>query len=416
MSIVSAFKDAAWLTGERVRRIGIVLAIVAFAGLAWNTWSHTRHGLTDVDGEQLGVDFINYWSGAHLAVEGRASMAYDIKAFLAYERSFISPDAAFRWYSYPPITMLITSPLALLSFIPGLICWMLLGGLLWAAVLSRIMDWRMALIAAFAAPASFMNFFTGQNGNLTAVLLAGGLLALRKRQFLAGIFFGLLCYKPHLGVLLPFALAAAGYWRAFVSAALTVTAMIGLSILLLGTETWVAFFHTAHFNPQLMQEGFGFWRRMPTLFAATRLLDGSVSFAYGVQFVSAALALVATVFVWRSDASLEVKSGAFLLGTFLVTPYAWDYDLVVLTFAITLLILEGIKTGFQPWEKITLAAVVAMPLVMVSLAKFTLVQIGPFVLWAAFFFTVRRALAPQRLSTAVETASHPDPNCVSLGA
>ncbi len=411
MVCLSFLRTAAWLNLERVRRIGVVSAVMVVAALAWNTWDHTRYGLTNANGEQLGVDFVNYWAGAHLAAEGRAYMAYDIKAFVAYERSFTAPNASFRWYSYPPVTMLITSPLALLQFIPALVCWVLLGVIAWAAVLSRILDWRSAILASVAAPASFMNLVAGQNGYLSAVLLAGGILALEKREIFAGILFGILCYKPQLGILLPFALAAGGYWRAFASAALTVVAIVGLSVPILGADTWTAFSHTAPYNHLLMEQGFGFWRRMPTPFALVRLLGGAVGLAYAVQVMSAVLAIVATMIAWRSGAAFAVKSGTLLLGTFLVTPYAWDYDLVVLTFAVALLAKEAAKTGFLPWEKITLAAIVIAPILLTSVATAIRIQIGPFILWAAFLFAMRRAFIPRT----VDVASHTDPKRVSLG-
>jgi hypothetical protein len=257
-----------------------------------------------------------------------------------------------------------------------------------------------------------MNLIAGQNGYLSAILLAGGILALERRRLLAGILFGMLCYKPQLGVLLPFALAAGGYWRTFVSAALTVAAMVGLSVLLLGAGTWTAFAHTAPYNHLLMEQGYGFWRRMPTPFAFVRLAGGTVDLAYAVQILSAVLAIVATVLIWRSGAAFAVKSGALLLGTFLVTPYAWDYDLVVLTFAVALLAMEAAKTGFLPWEKITLAAVVAAPALLTGIATASHIQIGPFVLWAAFLFAMRRALVP----LAADVASHPGLKRVSLGS
>ena len=64
--------------------------------------------------------------------------------------------------------------------------------------------------------------------------LCGGVLMLRRNEIAAGILFGLLVYKPQFGILLPFVLAAGGYWRAFVSAAATVIATIGLSIAIWG--------------------------------------------------------------------------------------------------------------------------------------------------------------------------------------
>ena len=61
---------------------------------------------------------------------------------------------------------------------------------------------------ALAFPATFINLFHGQNGFLNAALLGAALLALDRRPVVAGILFGLLSYKPHLGLLVPLALLA----------------------------------------------------------------------------------------------------------------------------------------------------------------------------------------------------------------
>jgi hypothetical protein len=65
-------------------------------------------------------------------------------------------------------------------------------------------------LAAASLPAVFINIAHGHNGFLTAALFGGGLLLLERREMLAGILFGLLCYKPQFGVLIPLALAAGG--------------------------------------------------------------------------------------------------------------------------------------------------------------------------------------------------------------
>jgi len=43
---------------------------------------------------------------------------------------------------------------------------------------------------------------------------------LERRPVAAGLLFGLLCYKPHFGLLVPVALASGGYWRSFAAASL----------------------------------------------------------------------------------------------------------------------------------------------------------------------------------------------------
>ena len=93
-----------------------------------------------------------------------------------------------------------------------------------------------------ATSATFWCVSMGQNGLLNAALLGAGLLMIPSRPALAGVCIGLLSYKPHLGLLIPFALAAAGLWRTFAVAAATTLALALVSIPLFGVSSWIAFF------------------------------------------------------------------------------------------------------------------------------------------------------------------------------
>ena len=385
--------EAPWLTLERTRRIALVFGIFALLVVGGDAWLHTKAGVTDAAGEQLGRDFVNYWAGAHLAAQGHAVRVYDIAGFLKFEHAHTAANANFKWYSYPPTTLLLTLPLALLDFVPALICWLLAGVLAYAALLARVLGWRWGLSAAFATPASFMNTIFGQNGQFSAALLGGGIAFLDRRPWLAGVLIGMLCYKPHLAILVPFALAAGGYWRSFVAAAATAAALMAASFFLFGPQTWAAFLHNAPLNALLMEHGVNFWHRMPTIFAAARLAGFGIGAAWAIQAVSALAVCGLTVKVWRSGATLERKGAVLILATFIATPYAWDYDLVILTLAVVWLAAEGARRGFRPWEKTALAATIISPLIFSPLGEATHVQIGPLVMGWLLWLAARPVLA-----------------------
>ena len=121
------------------------------------------------------------------------------------------------------------------------------------------------------------------------------------------------------------------------------------------------------------------------------LMGGSVAASYVLQILSSAAAIVLVARVWSGSADIRQKGATLILATFLATPYAWDYDLVALTLAAALLATNGIKNGFQPWEKSLLALTVAMPLIISPIANTIHVQIAPFVLWSMLLLTTRRA-------------------------
>jgi hypothetical protein len=393
-------RSAHWLTRARALRIATVFLVISLAALAWDFKSHTTMGVIDTAGEHLGRDFVNYWSGARLAADGRIARAYDTGFFHDYQRSLVGSESEFKLYSYPPVTAMLTLPLAAFEYVPALMLWLGLGTVLGILLLAATLSWRWAIIAGLASPAIFINAVSGQNGHFSALLLAGGVLLLARRPILAGVLFGTLCYKPHLGLLLPFVLAAGGYWRTFISAGVTVTGLIAASLVLFGPDAWTDFVGHASMQRHLMEQADTFWHRMPTVFAALRIAGADIPVAYFVHALSAIAALCVAVMVWRADCPMAVKGAALVVGTMLVTHYAWDYDLVALTFVVAWLVHDGARTGFLPWEKTVFAMLLAMPLYIGALTSALGLQTGPLVLWFALLLIARRAkLAAPRLST-----------------
>ena len=141
----------------------------------------------------FGSDFINYWSGAYLALHGRAAEVYNFVAFHNFETSLIGSQIDFYHYSYPPVLLLLSAPLALLPYVPALFLWL---GSTWYGFYRalKLAAGDKALLLSLAVPAVFINALTGQNGALTAAVLGGGLLLVDRRLAMAGILLGLLVY------------------------------------------------------------------------------------------------------------------------------------------------------------------------------------------------------------------------------
>jgi arabinofuranan 3-O-arabinosyltransferase len=397
--------NATWLTAVRVRRAH-VYALVGFVILGFDAWVHTRHGVTSESGEQLGRDFINYWSGAHLAAEGHAATVYDIPAFLEFERAHTAPNAEFKWYSYPPIALLLSMPLATTGFISGLVFWTLSGFAICGTLLTRLLGWQAGLTATLSAPAAFINAWSGQNGQYTAALMGGGIMLLETQPYFAGILFGALCFKPQLAVLIPIALAAGGHWRAFGSSAVTAIALCAATVILFWTDSWAAFQHSSPLNLAILQDESRNWHRMPTIFAMVRKLGGAVQIAFAAQIVSAVAAALIVIRIWRGDSSIGIKGSALIIATFLATPYAWDYDCVMLTFAIALFLVGVAPSVILPYEKYLLAIVAITPALISPIAVQTHLQLGPLILLAALLMVARRSgMSSEQINTASKSPS-----------
>src|SRR5690606_9608280 len=141
------------------------------------------------------------------------------------------PNIAYIYFYYPPVFLLVCAVLGLLPYLPAFYLFQALtlpAYLLVARRTLRETGWA-GWVLALAAPAAYWNFGLGQNGFLTAALFGGALLLVDRRPVLAGVLFGLICYKPHFGLLIPVALAASGNWRAFAGATASVLAVAALS-------------------------------------------------------------------------------------------------------------------------------------------------------------------------------------------
>src|ERR1019366_1904754 len=68
-------------------------------------------------GRPFGDDFINYWSGAFLALHGRAAEVYSFNGFHAFERGVAGAPIDFYHYSYPPVLLALTAPLAIIPYV-----------------------------------------------------------------------------------------------------------------------------------------------------------------------------------------------------------------------------------------------------------------------------------------------------------
>ncbi len=352
------------------------------------------HGLLDYAGRPLGTDFSSFWSAGHMALQGRAPQAYDWNAMAAVQRQIFGTEKLSPW-SYPPVFLFIAAPLAMLSYLAAYFVWQ--GASLLAAlgvywkILPQQVSRRDALLFGLGFPAVLVCLGHGQTGFLTAALMAGGLLALRKNEILAGILFGLMIYKPQFGVLLPIVLAAGGYWRAFVAASVTVLIVLGLSGIVWGWPAWQAFLNSLPATRTIVfEQGDTGFEKFQSAFSWVRLWHGPVALAYAAQAGVALAVAAAVVWIWRGEGSFALKAAALLTGSLLVSPYTLDYDFVVFGMALAFLVAHGLARGFQPWDKTLIAIAWFIPAIARSVGKFAYLPVGFLALAAIFALIVVR--------------------------
>jgi hypothetical protein len=352
----------------------------------------TAHGTLDAFGRPLGTDFSSFWTAGRMALQGQAALAYDWDALFALQRQTHGVAIYFPW-SYPPVFLLVAAALAALPYGPALLLWQaasLTGAL---AMAWRIVPSSRMLLLALGFPAVLICLGHGQTGFLTAMLLAGGVLALSRHDVLAGVLFGLLVYKPQFGLLLPLVLVADGRWRTIVAAAATGFALVALTMAIWGWPVWQAFLDSIPLTRTVAFEaGDTGFEKFQSVFAIVRMWGGSVPSAYVAQGAMTAAVLAVSVLIWRSGAAPRLKGAALLTGTLLSSPYVLDYDLVVFGFALAMFAAHGLEGGFMRWEKTLLAFGWIAPLVARSLGGLLHLPVGLAAMTAVFISIALRVL------------------------
>lgn len=388
--VMEAIRTGGWLTTSRIRGYSVIVLLLGLAMLGW--LALTGEGFSDYQGRPLGTDFSNVYAAGKWVLEGRPEAPFDPALQHEMEKRIFGSQTPFYGWHYPPVFLGVAALLALMPYLVALIVWQAVTIVAYLAVLRAILPMPGLLLPALAFPAVLINLAHGHNGFLSAALFGGGLLLLDRRPQLAGILFGLLCYKPQMGVMIPVALGASARWRAFIFAAITVAAVSALSWLVFGAGAWIAFRDSLEFTRSVVLEqgGTGF-HKIQSPFAAFRLWGAPLDVAYAVQGAAVATVAVLLFILWRSEIAFALKAAALLTGALIATPYVLDYDLMVMAPAIAFFAAHGLKHGFLDFEKTALAFCWAAPLFSRMLAEYIFLPVGLFAVLILFGLVLRRA-------------------------
>jgi arabinofuranan 3-O-arabinosyltransferase len=338
-------------------------------------------------------DFVNVWAAGRLALDGHAAAAYDWPTHKLIEEAAVGHafDGYFGWH-YPPTFLFVAAALALLPYAAAYALWTFGTFPGYLIAIRAIVGDRTGYLLAAAFPAVLANFAVGQNGFVTAALIGGALVLLERRPILAGLLLGLLTYKPHLGLLFPVALAAGGYWRTFLTAALLAVLIAAASWLAFGNDAWQAFFgNIGHTSRAFLSEGWADWSKLQTAFGLTRTLGGSETLAWTAQAALTLAAAVAIAALWRSDLGYDIKAAALAAAALVATPYLYTYDLVVLAMPMAFLFRLGNTRGFLSQE----ISGMGLAFLLILLFPFVKAPVGFAAVLVVAALIARRAMSPR---------------------
>jgi len=305
------------------------------------------------------TDYASFYAAGRLAAQGAPAAAYDETRLRAAEAAATQPGVNYEYFFNPPTYLLIMAPFGRLPYLVSFVLFELATGAAWLALGTRVAGGgRDALLCLLAVPSVWWVLGLGQNSFLSADLMAAGLLVLPARPMLAGVAFGALCYKPHLGLMIPVALLAARQWRAIAGAALTVSVAVAASVAWFGSATWVAFLAMAGRSlggaidsGRVLFSG----RVDPT--GAAQLVGLSSDWARAVWVAALLVATAVLVWLWRSGGR-ETRNAGLAAAVLIAAPFALFYDLIMASLAAAWLARAARRDGWLRGEKLTFGLLV----------------------------------------------------------
>ena len=346
------------------------------------------------EGTLLGRDFANVYTAGHLVAGGPLHDIYDIPAYRAHQQSLFHGAVLGHNYSYSPVSFFYVWLFAPLPYVAALALWLALTGAAFIAAARPYL--RGAGLPAWLAlilPASLMNIWAGHYGFLFGALWLAAWHLLERRPRTAGVLIGLMIVKPHLALLMPLLLARHGAWVPFLFAALTASALVLASGLVFGWSYWAAWLGTTLFTQAAMVGDTGqfFLRMMPTV-APSLLLAGLP--AWAAWTLQGAAALAAAAALWRFMPKEGPRAGlAGACATFLVLPYAFVYDLTVVSLAALLVLDRGGPEARPLWRALAFVAFL-LPLLTVPLNGAG-VPLAPALIAVQLFLLLRPEATPR---------------------
>ncbi len=317
-------------------------------------------------GSPVGGDYVAFYGAALLAAEGEAATAYDFEEYKAHLVEIgppIEEDYNLSW-QYPPTYFFLVLPFAFLPFVTGYVAWTGGAMALYFATLRAAGFGGLFLFAILAAPSTFQAAITGQNGFLTASLVAAAAYFPKSRPILAGLAAALLTVKPQLGILIPFAYLAAGCWRAFAVAAAGALALAAAATLVFGPEIWLAFIDGVGFASNNLAGGNFPENKMATPYAWFLGIGAPAAVAACFHAAFAAAAIACVVRIWRIAPENDLRAAVLCAAIFFAAPYGFYYELTILALPVAVLARRGLERGWPPLEQPLLAVLFLAPMLI----------------------------------------------------
>jgi Glycosyltransferase family 87 len=148
-------------------RVFIVIYIVLYS---YATYSGI--GILDKNETVIGGDFLCYYAASQKLLSGDPAGIYNVQSLHAAEQQIIGGAGRIPWF-YPPPYLLFVALLATLPYTLSLYTWLAATLTGYVLTVRKIAPHPLVTGLILAYPGTFVNFYYGQNGFLSAILLNG---------------------------------------------------------------------------------------------------------------------------------------------------------------------------------------------------------------------------------------------------
>lgn len=289
-------------------------------------------------------DFDVFYLAGQMFWEGRLEDAYNSDLFKIKQEE-ASGKLIFMPWAYPPQFNIIT---AFISLFPREISYSLFIGSSMLAFLTSIayISGQKILIPIFIIyPALLVVITSGQNGMLVASIVSLFCIFMLKENAASGVALGFMIIKPHLAIGLGWLLVLRRDFSLILIIFFIIICTSLFATLFFGIGIWVSFGSALSESSASMQQGnFNLYRMVSVYSSVYTLTDGYYMLSLSLHLLFMIVALAAVTYSCYLNWSLNRILALSCFATLAVSPYAYDYDSVILAVGIALVSQDLIET------------------------------------------------------------------------
>ena len=341
--------------------LGLCLPLILMAAIILFSPNFRQTQSEVIRENPLGGDLVQDWVGGYIA--GSAKQAdrdrlYDLKFVKSIQHDpgivgFSWPRKDYFPMVYPPFYYQAMQPITLVSFPTAI--------KIWGVVCAIAVSMAAFLLFQFYRPSRgwigigilaglfFFPLITcltmGQKSTLLLLILTATFVLLRHNKPLpAGMLFGLIAFKPHLGIVIGLTMLLKRQWAFAAGAILTVGLLVGVSWWH-NPSVWHDYISVVSGMNDYVESGGYRLTQSHSLWGAMQLTFAKKFSSSVVKVIAGAVSIAVLGLLWRimrgpvatSSQRFACQFSAMVFATVMLSPHFYTYDLAILLLPLLLI-------------------------------------------------------------------------------